>query len=134
MPVIFENPGIKNSDPWWRFTDAIKHFNSIRKKLMNCSNIFGLDETISAYRPQKTKTGGLPNITFILRKPEDLGSEFKNGCCSETGVMMFVELQRGKVGMKEARYNKELGATAGCTVRLAEYVILFDIYTSKVRL
>ena len=86
----------------------------------NTSNVFGLDETMSAFKPQKTKTGGLPNITYILRKPEPLGTEFKNGCCSKTGVMTFMELQRGKNGMKEAQYNRELGATAGCPVRLSE--------------
>ena len=120
LPVIYENPLTQHIDPWWKFSEAIKEFNKARKDIFNTSNVFGLDETMSAFKPQKTKTGGLPNITYILRKPEPLGTEFKNGCCSKTGVMTFMELQRGKNGMKEAQYNRELGATAGCTVRLSE--------------
>ena len=34
--------------------------------------------------------------------------------------MMYLETQRGKVGMKTKRLNPELGATAGCTVRAME--------------
>ena len=120
FPMIYEDPAKKHTDPWWKFASAVKDFNNIRKSLFMSSNVFGLDESMSAFRPQKTKTGGLPNITYVLRKPEDLGTEFKNGCCTRTGVMTFLELQRGKNGMKDAKYNKELGATAGCTLKLAE--------------
>ena len=120
LPSIYKNYSLKETDPWWQFSDAVKEFNKARKTIFNFSNVFGLDETMSAFKPQKTKTGGLPNITYILRKPEPLGSEFKNGCCAKTGVMAFMELQRGKVGMKYARYNRELGASAGCTTRLSE--------------
>jgi hypothetical protein len=31
------------------------------------------DESMSVYRPCTTKLGGLPNISFVLRKPEPLG-------------------------------------------------------------
>ena len=33
---------------------------------------------------------------------------------------MYLETQRGKVGMKTKHLNPELGATAGCTVRAME--------------
>eukprot|EP00957_Ditylum_brightwellii_P075139 5710163-Ditylum_brightwellii.AAC.1 len=36
-----------------------------------------LDESMSVWRPQTTKTRHLPNISFIERKPEPLGTEFK---------------------------------------------------------
>jgi hypothetical protein len=45
-----------------------------------------LDESMSAWRPKKNKTGGLPNISFILQKPEPLGTEFKFMAISETGI------------------------------------------------
>ena len=32
---------------------------------------------MSAFRPQTRKTGNLPHLSFIMRKPEDLGTEFK---------------------------------------------------------
>jgi hypothetical protein len=45
-----------------------------------------LDESMSAWCPRKDKTGGLPNISFILRKPEPLGTEFKSMSCFVTGI------------------------------------------------
>ena len=75
---------------------------------------------MSAWRPRKTKTGGLPNLTFIKQKPEPLGSEFKAASCTKSKVMLNLELQRGKEGMSNIRYQRQLGATAACTLRLAE--------------
>ena len=79
-----------------------------------------LDESMSAFKPRTTKTGGLPNISFIARKPEPLGTEFKTVCCALSGLMLHMEIQRGKAGMKDAKYNRSHGATAGCTRRLTE--------------
>jgi hypothetical protein len=31
---------------------------------------------MSAFRPRTTKLGGLPNISFVMRKPEPLGKLF----------------------------------------------------------
>ena len=43
-----------------------------------------------------TKTGDLPNISYVLRKPEPLGTEFKNVVDGMTGNMLWLELQEGK--------------------------------------
>ena len=75
---------------------------------------------MSAWRPRQTKLGNLPNISYIIRKPEPLGTEFKTVCCPITGVMTYMEIQRGKEGMKNMRLQGTLGATAACTVRCAE--------------
>ena len=34
--------------------------------------------------------------------------------------MLHLEVQRGKNGMKNARYHKEYGATTSCTLRMGE--------------
>jgi hypothetical protein len=34
--------------------------------------------------------------------------------------MLFLEIQRGKEGMKDQLHHRALGATAGCTVRMSE--------------
>ncbi len=44
--------------------------------------------------------------------------EFKTAACPVIGIMRFLEIQRGKGGMKSKRFNQEVGATAGCTLRL----------------
>jgi len=49
-----------------------------------------------------------------------LGTEFKSVACPKTGVLVHLEIQRGKEGMKGAKYNGSIGATAGCTLRCME--------------
>jgi Transposase IS4 len=79
---------------------------------------------MSAFRPRTDKTGGLPNISFIQRKPEPLGVEFKVVSCSKTGIMLNLEVQRGKEEMpKRSKYHREYGATTSCTMRGIEATI-----------
>ena len=35
-----------------------------------------------------TKIGGLPNLSYVMRKPKPLGTEFKNIIDGLTGVML----------------------------------------------
>ncbi len=85
--VDFEkrSPALPNHDPWYMLSKLIDEFNKNRTKTVAASVIKLLEESMSAWHPRKSKTGGLPNISFILRKPEPLGTEFKSMGCSETG-------------------------------------------------
>ena len=76
LPCIWEDSTLENSDPWWQFVSAISEFNSRRRSVMITSKWKVFDESMSAYRPRTTKTGNLPNLSFILRKPEPLGRMF----------------------------------------------------------
>ena len=117
-----DNPSRRHQDPWWQFSPAIRNFNSIRQNLILPCEVIVIDESMSAFRPQTTKTGGMHNISFIMRKPENLGTEFKSSVCAATGIMTYLELQSGRELMKESRYFSHLGATASCTLRIAEGV------------
>ena len=70
-------------------------------------------------RPRTTATGGLPNVSFILRNPETLGTELKTACCAKTGFMTCKEIMRGAKGMKEMPPQNELGGTAAYTVSVS---------------
>jgi hypothetical protein len=85
-----------------------------------------VDKSISAWKPRTTDKGGLPNISFIIHKPTPLGTEFKSTACPITGVLRCLEIRRGKQGMAHKKYNSLIGATAGCTLRLAEEKIAED--------
>ena len=61
---------------------------------------------------------GLPNMSFVLRKPEPLGTEMKCVCDGDTGVMLYLEIQKGKEPMRAAPFAKELGVCGACGVRL----------------
>jgi len=61
------------------------------------------------------------NIDFIASLFNlclDVGTEFKTTACPMTGIIRYMEMQQGKEGMKSQKFNKEIGATAGCTLQL----------------
>ena len=62
------------------------------------------DELMSAIRFRITVKGNLPHLSYILRKPEPLGTKFKTVACSVTGALLFIKVQRGKEGMKDSHY------------------------------
>ena len=102
-------------DPWWRFQKAIDEFNGIRMKLLVYPNITCIDESMIAWRPQTTPTGGLPNISNIKRKPEDLGTEGKAAVSGfPFTVMRFLEIYKGKEGQHTYPWHTELGAGTSC--------------------
>ena len=78
-----------------------------------------LDESMSSQRPRTTTTGGMPNTSFILRKPEPLVTELKTARCAKTRVMTRMEIMRGAKGMKEMPLQIELGGTVAYTVRIS---------------
>ena len=45
---------------------------------------------------------------------------YKNVACSESGILLFQEIQRGKVAMHKKKYFSDVGATAACSLRLIE--------------
>ena len=67
----------ETEDPWHPVKKLVDDYNSNRKKTVASSVIMTLDESMSAWRPRTSSAGGLPNISFILRKPRPLGTEFK---------------------------------------------------------
>ena len=117
---IYADHSRKYTDPWWKFVAGVEFFNLNRLKLLVASNHLCMDEMMVAFRPRKSKTGGLPNLTSLPRKPEPLGTEYKCINCTKTNCTLHLEIQRGKVGMAGTRYHRQLGATAACTVRMSE--------------
>jgi hypothetical protein len=75
----------ENYDPWNLVLLMVDGYNANRHDWVAASIRKVLDETMSAWCPQTTKTGGLPHLSFILRKPEPLGTEFKTIACTKTG-------------------------------------------------
>ena len=122
LPKIMEDESLLAAqDPWWKFAGYVDKFNKVQVDKIT----FGLwdlaDETMSAFCPRTTKTGGLPNISYIFRKLEPLGTEFKDTTCGVIqGAIKHLEIQRGKMPTREKTYCREMGATAACTLRMCE--------------
>ncbi len=72
FPEAFADNDKKDSYPWFQFASAIDEFKEIRRNIITGSQRTSIDESMCAWRPRKMATGGLPNISFIVRKPEPL--------------------------------------------------------------
>jgi hypothetical protein len=73
FPEVYVDNNIKEQDPWYQFKSAVDEFNDIRKTVLVDTSWITIDESMSAWKPRTTATGGLPNISYIVRKPEPLG-------------------------------------------------------------
>ncbi len=61
-------------DPWSRFRPIVEEFNANRAKTLHNGGDVTVDESMLAYQPRLDKFGGLPNISFIKRKPKPRGT------------------------------------------------------------
>jgi hypothetical protein len=96
LPFMWADESLKGTDPWWQIVRAFESFAENRKRTVLSSNDLTVDESMSALRPRTTKTGNLPHLSFVKRKPEDLGTEAKTGACTEVYMMLWMEICRAK--------------------------------------
>jgi hypothetical protein len=105
----------------------VADFNANRKANIIPGLHLVYDESMSEWQPRTTAKGGLPHLSYIKRKTKPLGTEFKNVADAQTGIMLHLEIQKGKDGMKGAEYVHELGAQSACAVRLGGATALRNI-------
>lgn len=78
FPSAFHDYEMKaRGEPWFAVGLMVRGFNEVCADKYAASVVKTLDESMSAFRPRTTKTADLPHISFIFRKPEHLGTEFK---------------------------------------------------------
>ena len=71
------------------------------------------------FRPRTTKLGGLPNLSYILRKSDPLGTELKDTGCRVIRCAKRLELQMEKLAMCAQEFYSKVGATTACSIRMA---------------
>ena len=94
------------SYPWWQLRGGVERFNKKRRAVLQTVPVGVLDESMSAWRPRTSKCGGLPHISYVIRKPEPLGIEFKAAADPATGIMLALEIQEGKEAMDALRARR----------------------------
>ena len=87
-----------NTDEWWRAKHLFGGFNTACKNIAASFLKVG-NESMSAIRFWTTAKFKLPHLSYIFRKPEPLGTEFKTVACSVTGALIFIKVQRGKASI-----------------------------------
>jgi len=93
----------KRDRDWDIFTPVLDSFNEKRRALFHCILLM-LDESMSAWKPKTSKTGGLPNLTNEPRKPVDLGSQLRNGVECFTGVLAYQDVVMGPEKQRKKKY------------------------------
>ena len=88
-PQGFELEADKATYEWWREILLIYGFNAACKNIAASFMKVG-DESMGAIHFWETAKGNLPHLSYILRKPEPLGTEFKTYACSFTGDLLFI--------------------------------------------
>ena len=88
--------------------DGFSTFNKTRKCLLWYAPALVVNESMSAWVPKSTARGGLPNITYVSRKPKPLGTKVKVIAEAMTGCFISIEIQHGKKDTAKAKYVKEV--------------------------
>ena len=89
MSFLFQDKSLEGKDDWWQILGGGKGFNENRKAKINAPNLQVLNKTMSAFCPQTTKTGNLPHLSYVMRKPEPLSTEFKTLTAAYIGMYIY---------------------------------------------
>ncbi len=101
-----------------------------------------VDESFSMWEGKdgRFRVDGLPHVSKIPRKPRGIGIQFKNMADGQTGIMLKLEIVKGKVEDKKKPHYIELGATVSTALRLTQElsgswrVVIGDSWFSSVKL
>ena len=73
VPFAFADLTTKQKDVWYMVTPVVKGFNENRRRTIRAGRVLTIDELMVAFRPRTSKRGGLPHLSFIMRKPKPPG-------------------------------------------------------------
>jgi len=89
---MWASPEQKGNEGWWMINLVIDEFNMNHRHCIRASIIKTMDESMSAFCLQTHSTGNLPHLSYIMHKPEDLGTKFKVVACPMTGILLHLEI------------------------------------------
>ena len=123
---------------WDIFNPVVASFNEKRRKLFRSGTpdhdvlVMMLDETMLAWLPHYTATGGLPNITYCPRKPKPHGTELRDAAHGDFKVVLYAQVVMQPANMQKLQYfgeksclplNPLIGVATSEVLRTAENVM-----------
>lgn len=109
-------------DPWVPIRAAVESFNKCREACIFPGPVLCGDESMGAWRGMaltlQNLVFGLPHCTKIRRKPQGIGTEYKNLACGQTKIMLRLEIQEGKEIMRAKEFAATYGAGTSTLLRL----------------
>ena len=115
----FGVPPGDEEDSHYLVRTSIDHFNSHAVKIYGPGWLIVVDESMIAWTGR-----GMPGWIVVPRKPKPMGMECKTACCSETKIIIRLDVQEGKTQMRNQPFNVEWGTpndpakSVGCLLRL----------------
>ncbi len=94
----------KRELPWDVIMPFMEEFNEKRKNLIRVVYLVA-DESMGVWIPKTSKTGGLPNITYESRKPDPLGTMFRNVVEGKTGIFTSHDIVQDSAGQYRKKYH-----------------------------
>ena len=115
-------------DDWCFIQPMVDAFNKHMADIVNPGWLLCVDETMSAWRGQQGKRDRkkCPKLSWVPRKPEPLGTELKTAGCALSGMILSMEICKGKETHEGLEFFKQksrfdgaqFGHTTATTLRL----------------
>ena len=98
------------------------------KKILHHEKYLLVDEIMSAWVGLCAlfTAFGIPHLTKTARKPQGVEAEMKTVACGDLGVLLGLDIQKGKERNSQKKYVAEYGAGAAVVLRLCEH--WFGVY------
>jgi hypothetical protein len=109
-------------DPWIPISPFVEAFNDRRNTIIKPGSELIVDESMSWWTGKDGEIyhGGMPHKSYVKRKPKPNGCEIKSCADVETGVMLRLEIQKGKTANAAAEYMNEYPHHAALGLRLTK--------------
>lgn len=107
-------------DPWMPLRSFIQAFNACRASAtFKPGSVIVVDELMSMWEGAELKHYhfGCPHVTKIKSKPVSVGIECKCSCDGESGVMLFLDIQEGRIANNMKLYADEFKFHTAVTLR-----------------
>ena len=107
VALAYADETLKNDDPWWQISSVFDKMRRNRQRNIAMSIFKVMDESMSAFSPQTTKSGNLPHLSFVKRKPEPLGTEIKTVMCCLLCMFLTMNVcrKKGDTAGEESEYT-----------------------------
>ena len=115
-----------STDPWKFIRTWYKELAKDRKVKLKSAYLKTYDEFMMAWTGRSKKNwqtyleGFNPHESFVGRKPENTGVEFKSLHCSISGILLWCEFEEGKIAMKKKKYRNKVKHTVAVQLRGVE--------------
>lgn len=139
--LAFANPENDfGDDKWYQARALVDTCNDHWATLISPGHKITVDESMFAwYGRGSYEEKGMPAVMKIKRKPKGIGCEVKTAADAGSKIMLRMEINEGKDGMKDKKWQKDFGAGTATALRLTEpwhgtgRVIIGDSWFSSVK-